>query len=155
MCNFCFPAFRALFMYWTSQWKHSYSISLCICSRPNCLGNRMPTCQGGFHLIVLSNTTSLPACIKRQQLLSNKILFEHKEPSGQKCREKHTFPLLAFCSTLIFFSVFVCVFFIAPLALIELFICLFNEVYLYVPIMCKRMICVIPVRIKQSFLSDV
>lgn len=70
-------------------------------------------------------------------------------------RKSHFGFLFHFNFNFFFFSVFVCVFFIAPLALIELFICLFNEVYLYVPIMCKRMICVIPVRIKQSFLSDV
>lgn len=84
------------------------------------------------------------------------MLFEQKEPSGQKCTEKHTFPLLAFCSTL--FSFFcLCVFFLffsAPLALIQLFyVCLTKRIY-----MCQscgeRMICVIPVQNLTIFSRD-
>lgn len=106
MSNFSFFAFYiicVIFIWFLNAWLSPVSLSisfyLCLCSPPNCLGNMMPTCPGVSSHCVVQHHVPAP-CLKRQQLLSNWILFEHQEPSGQKCREKHTFfPLLAFCST--------------------------------------------------------
>lgn len=88
----------------------------------------------GFHLIVLLRRI-LALFLNRKQLLSDNMLFEQKEPSGQKCIKKNTlFVCMLFGSLVRIF--FTCTFSFDT----ALYVC-FYDVYLYVPIVWKWVIC--------------
>lgn len=100
---FSFPAFLKILhsIYLTCEWKHSYSnspsLSLFSYKLPWQYDAHVPR---GF--VSLCRPTPHPRPMFKTTAAALKLnTFEHKEPSGQKCREKH-FPYVGFLFRVIF-----------------------------------------------------
>lgn len=144
--HICFLGVWCFIHVLTSQWKHSYSIFLCLCTCPNCLGKDAHA-SGDFVSLCRLTPHPCPTCKATAAALKQNTVWA-KRAQWSKMHRKTHFPSVGFLFhfIILFLFVFFFLFFSAPLALIQLFyVCLTKCIY-----MCQscgeRMICVIPVQ---------